>query len=190
MMPCDRVEEDLDSVLQVVRCNGQLLRYVSPKFRAHRDVVIEAVRQNGLALYYASEELMQDWDIVLEATRNNQLVLCCTFVPYHEFFEDSLLQAAGDNPFAAPNSSGVVCTVFSVNYSSKDAVWMYQASVGFDGHCICGDIPWSATLGELGNDLRRKAKVHDFVHMLLPYSQSPVKPKMVNCLLSVAMDFF
>lgn len=49
--------------------DNQILKYVSPRLRADRDVVEQAVQQSGLNLKYASYQLRRDKDVVLRACR-------------------------------------------------------------------------------------------------------------------------
>lgn len=63
------------SVLAEVGRDGSMLRFVSKRLQADRDVVEIAVRQNGMALAYAARSLQSDRQIVLSAVRNQGLAL-------------------------------------------------------------------------------------------------------------------
>jgi hypothetical protein len=67
-----KIAESRDIVLEVVRSNGQALKYASELLKADREIVLEAVKNNGLALKYASESLKADRELLKASVKNNE----------------------------------------------------------------------------------------------------------------------
>ncbi|MCU9936310.1 DUF4116 domain-containing protein [Mycoplasmopsis cynos] len=65
-----------DIMLEVVKWNGNALRYASEELKKDREVVLEVMKRDyRVALQYASKELWSDKDVVLEAVKRDYRVL-------------------------------------------------------------------------------------------------------------------
>ena len=62
-------------VLQAMKANEDILRYVADEIRNDRHVILEAVKRNGTALHYAGLRLRDDLAVVLTAVRQSRLAL-------------------------------------------------------------------------------------------------------------------
>ena len=75
---CHSLRNDKDFVLQAIQSGNhsvetQVLRYVSPRLRADRDVVYAAVSKSGLNLKHADYSLRRDSSVVMAASAENSV---------------------------------------------------------------------------------------------------------------------
>lgn len=61
--------KDRDFILEAVKLNPHILKYVSEAFKSDREIVLEAIKYEGSALEYASAFLQADKKLVLEAIK-------------------------------------------------------------------------------------------------------------------------
>ena len=66
----EKLKADREVVLEAVKNNGNALAYAAEDLRCDREIVMEAVKNNGKALAYAAEDLRCDREIVMEAVTN------------------------------------------------------------------------------------------------------------------------
>jgi hypothetical protein len=71
----DRLKNDKEVVLAVIKRGGNILKYVSKNFRNDRDIVLPSVKEYGSSLEFASDELKYDREICLSAVKSNQCYL-------------------------------------------------------------------------------------------------------------------
>ena len=65
----ERIKNDKDFMLNIVKYAGEALEYAPEKLRNDREIVLAAVKQNAKALEYASSELKNDKEVVLEVVK-------------------------------------------------------------------------------------------------------------------------
>jgi hypothetical protein len=66
----EKLKADREVILEAVKNNGKALAYAAEDLRCDREIVMEAVKNNGKALAYAAEDLRCDREIVMEAVTN------------------------------------------------------------------------------------------------------------------------
>jgi hypothetical protein len=67
----EEFQEDRDFVLQAAARNGLVLQYLSPDFQGDREVVATAVENNGRVFMYASAALRENSEFALEMCKKN-----------------------------------------------------------------------------------------------------------------------
>jgi hypothetical protein len=71
----DRLKNNYDFILKVIKKNSDILEYVSKEFKNNIEIVLETVNTNGYMLKYASKQLQNNKKVVLEAIKNYGLAL-------------------------------------------------------------------------------------------------------------------
>lgn len=81
----EKLKYDRDIVLSIVRCNYNILENAPENIKNDREIIIKAVTSNGTAIKYSSEELKKDREIVLIAIRNSTIAYAFTYI--HSYFK-------------------------------------------------------------------------------------------------------
>jgi len=71
----ERLKNNDELVMYVVRQEGRALQYVGNDARFNRQIVLAAVQQDGMAIQYAVPDLWDDEEIVAQAIQQNPEVL-------------------------------------------------------------------------------------------------------------------
>lgn len=63
--------QDAEIMMELIKCDGSMLKYMDHTLSGNRELVLEAVKSNGRALRYASDRWRDDRKIVIEAVKND-----------------------------------------------------------------------------------------------------------------------